>query len=85
MKFTEGYWLQSERAHSQYAAEAYYVDPIPGGMRVAAHLRPCTDRGATLNIGTITIEFIARAEDVISVHAWHYEGYDTHAPQFEKN
>ena len=36
MKFTEGYWLTSERANSVSAAEAYKIEKIPGGMRVLA-------------------------------------------------
>ena len=31
MKFTEGYWLRSERANGLFAAEGYTVDRIPGG------------------------------------------------------
>ena len=31
MKFTEGYWLRSERANGLFATQAYAVDKIPGG------------------------------------------------------
>ena len=34
---------------------------------------------------TITVEFKACASGTISVKAWHYEGYDNHLPQYEKN
>ena len=85
MKFTEGYWLRSQRADAVYAAEAYYVDPIPGGMRIVASTIPIRQRGNTLNIGTITLEFRAVSESTISVRAWHYEGFDDHLPHFEKN
>lgn len=84
MKFTEGYWLRSERANGLFAAEAYTVDRIPGGMRVVAPVAKITGRGDTLNMPTITIEFRACAQGTISVKAWHYEGYDNHLPQFEK-
>ncbi|MDO5538553.1 MAG: alpha-xylosidase [Eubacteriales bacterium] len=84
MKFTEGYWLRSERANGLFAAQAYYVDKIPGGMRIVAPTGLITGRGDTLNMPTITIEFSARGDRTISVSAWHFEGYDTHLPQFEK-
>ncbi|MDO4298715.1 MAG: alpha-xylosidase [Lachnospiraceae bacterium] len=85
MKFTEGYWLRSERANGLFAAEAYTVDRIPGGMRIVAPVSRINGRGDTLNMPTITIEFVARDKGVISVKAWHYEGYDNHLPHFEKN
>lgn len=84
MKFTEGYWLRSERANSYFATEAFTVDQIPGGMHIVAAVGKINHRGDTLNIPTITIEFIACGPETISVKAWHYEGYDTHLPEFEK-
>lgn len=50
MKFTEGYWLASEKAHPIYAAQAYEVEKIPGGMRVLATSRKIESRGQTLNV-----------------------------------
>lgn len=85
MKFTEGYWLRSERSHAQYASEVFYVDAIPGGMRIVAPARKLVSRGDAMNVATITLEFVACTEKIISVKAWHYEGYDAHLPQFEKN
>lgn len=84
MKFTEGYWLRSERANGLFAAQAYYVDKIPGGMRIVAATSPVAGRGDTLNMPTITIEFVAMGDRSVSVSAWHFEGYDNHLPQFEK-
>ena len=84
MKFTEGFWLRSERSNGLFATEAYYVDEIPGGMRIVAPAAHTNDRGGTLNMPTITIEFVARNDRTIAVSAWHYEGYDAHLPQFEK-
>ena len=84
MKFTEGYWLRSERSNGLFATEGYYVDEIPGGMRIVAPTAHTNDRGGTLNMPTITIEFVARNDRTIAVSAWHYEGYDAHLPQFEK-
>ena len=84
MKFTEGYWLRSERSNGLFATEGYYVDEIPGGMRIVAPTAHTNDRGGTLNMPTITIEFVVRNDRTIAVSAWHYEGYDAHLPQFEK-
>ena len=84
VKFTEGYWLRSERGNGLFATEGYYVDEIPGGMRIVAATAHTNDRGGTLNMPTITIEFVARNDRTIAVSAWHYEGYDAHLPQFEK-
>lgn len=85
MKFTEGYWLRSERSNALYASQAYSVERIENGMRVVAPTGPVDSRGATLNMPTITIEFKAAAENVISVRAWHYEAYDAKDPRYEKN
>ncbi len=85
MKFTEGYWLRSERSNGLFAAQAYTVSKIPGGMRVIAPVKQIAGRGDTLNMPVITIEFKAVGKTSISVKAWHYEGYDTHLPEFEKN
>lgn len=84
MKFTEGYWLPSEKANASYAMQAYEVEKIPGGMRVLATTKKIVDRGATLNLPTITIEFVAHTPDTISMEAWHYEAYDNNVPSFEK-
>ena len=84
MKFTEGFWLRSERSNGLFASHAYYVDKIPGGMRIVAPVARMESRGDTLNMPTITIEFIARNERVVKVNAWHFEGYDAHKPQYEK-
>ena len=59
MKFTEGYWLPSEKANASHAMQAYEVEQIPGGMRILATTRPIEHRGMTLNLPTITVEFVA--------------------------
>ena len=84
MKFTEGYWLRSERSHELYAMDAYYVTKVPGGMRVVAPVKKVGNREDTLNLPTITIEFSSPAPNIISVRAWHYEAYDNSEARFEK-
>ena len=84
MKFTEGYWLPSEKANASHAMQAYEVEQIPGGMRILATTRPIEHRGMTLNLPTITVEFVAHTPDTISMEAWHYEAYDNKVPSFDK-
>ena len=84
MKFTEGYWLPSEKANASYAMQAYEIEEISGGMRVLATTRMVEDRGATLNLPTITMEFVAHTPDTISVEASHFEAYEKRLPSFEK-
>ena len=36
MKFTDGYWLRSENVQASYASQAFTVERIPHGMRIAA-------------------------------------------------
>ena len=80
MKFTEGYWLRSEKANILYASQAYEVQEIPGGMRVLAPVGTISSRGATLNMPTITLEFTSPVENMISVRSWHHEGYGKKEP-----
>ena len=85
MKFTEGYWLRSEKANILYASQAYEVQEIPGGMRVLAPVGTISSRGATLNMPTITLEFTSPVENMISVRSWHHEGYDKKEPVCPKH
>lgn len=84
MKFTEGYWLSSERANSISAMQAYKIEAIPGGLRVLTTSKEIRSRGDTLNLPTITLQFVACTDRTIRVEAWHYEGYQDDLPSFEK-
>jgi alpha-D-xyloside xylohydrolase len=83
MKFTEGYWLRSERANAVYAMHAYKVWEVPGGMRVLAPGKPMATRKDELDVSTITVEFSSPAPNVIAVRSWHYEAYDNAEIRFE--
>jgi alpha-D-xyloside xylohydrolase len=85
MKFTEGYWLRSERANMVYASQAFRAWEVPGGMRILAPGRPIASRRDALDLPTITIEFSSPAPNVIAVRAWHYEAYETREARFETN
>ena len=83
MKFTEGYWLRSERAEAQYASQAYEMQPVEGGMQVLCPFRRIESRAQTLDIGALTLTFRAVGHNAVTVRICHHAGYDTHAPRFE--
>ncbi len=85
MKFSEGYWLTSERAKINYASCVHYVTEIKGGIRLVCPCRKIDNRGAVLNIATITLEFRAVGKDTISVSASHYLAYNSHEARFDLN
>lgn len=84
MKFTEGYWLNSEKSNAIYAAQAYEVREIKGGIRVTAPCQVIHSRGNTLNMPTLTIEFTSPMHNVIEVKSHHYEAYESGEAIFEK-
>ena len=85
MKYTEGFWLTSERATISYASDAYFVEEIENGMRVVAPTKKIVTRGDTLNLPVITIEFTVAGKNVISVRQWHYEAYESGEARFPVN
>ena len=85
MKYTEGFWLTSERARIHYASDAYFVEEIPNGMRVVAPTRKINGRGDTLNLPVITIDFTTAGKNIISVRAWHFEAYESGEARFPLN
>ena len=85
MKYTEGFWLTSERATISYASDAYFVEEIENGMRVVAPTKKIVTRGDTLNLPVITIEFTVAGKNVISVRQWHYEAYESGEARFSLN
>lgn len=83
MKFTEGYWVRSERANGLYAASVPSVVAIEGGMRLLTACGNVQNRAETLNMPVIMIEFKSSGKNMISVRAWHYEAYNAKAARFE--
>ena len=74
MKFTEGFWVRSERANASYASQGFYAKKTAYGMQIVAPERQVLNRADAMNISTITIDFIAYAKNNILVKAKHYEG-----------
>ena len=83
MKFTEGYWLRSERVKEHYAAQVWEMKEVDGGMSLLVPLQATPHKGNTVNVPCLTLTFRAAAEDTISVKATHFKGYDTRKPKFE--
>ena len=83
MKFTEGFWVRSERANASYASQGFYAKKTAYGMQIVAPERPVLNRADAMNISTITIDFIAYAKNNILVKAKHYEGYENGEARFE--
>ena len=59
-----------------FTMQAYEVEQIPGGMRILATTRPIEHRGMTLNLPTITVEFVAHTPDTIPLRK--SEEHDPH-------
>ena len=85
MRYTEGFWVTSERASINYASDAYFIEEIENGMRVVAPVKKITSRGDTLNLPVITIDFTVAGKNVISVRSWHYEAYVSHEARYQLN
>lgn len=85
MKFTEGYWVRSENMAPSYASQGFYAEKTERGMRIVAPERKILGRGDAQNITTITIDFIAFAENNILVKARHYEAYEDREARFDLN
>ena len=83
MKFTEGFWVRSERANASYASQGFYAKKTAYGMQIVAPERQVLNRADAMNISTITIDFIAYAKNNILVKAKHYEGYENGEARFE--
>ena len=85
MKFTEGYWLRSERVTASYAAQAFRIDRIEHGMRVITPERPILSRADALDQTVLSIEFTSCSKNDIRVCVRHYEAYDAKAAGFDLN
>ena len=83
MKFTEGYWLRSERVKASFATQAFEVQEIPHGMRILAPERPILSRADALDLTVLQIDFVSARHNDIAVTVTHYKAYDDHVPRFD--
>ena len=85
MKFTDGYWLRSENVQASYASQAFTVERIPHGMRIAAPERPILSRADALDITVLYIDLVSVRHNDIVMTTTHFMGYDAKEPRFELN
>ena len=85
MKFTDGYWLRSENVQASYASQAFTVERIPHGMRIAAPERPILSRADALDITVLYIDLVSARHNDIVMTTTHFMGYDAKEPRFELN
>ena len=85
MKYTEGYWLRSERANELYATYGYEMEPIDGGIRVLVPTRPAENRSQLVDCPAFSLEFTVAGHNAVTVRATHFAGYDNHLAKFELN
>ena len=67
MKFTDGYWLRSENVNASYASQAFTVEKIPHGMRIACPERPIKSRADALDITVLYIDFVSAGHNDIAM------------------
>lgn len=83
MKFTDGYWLRSENVQASFASQAFTVEKIPHGMRIAAPERPIRSRADALDITVLYIDLVSAGHNDIAMTTTHYMAYDSKEPRFE--
>lgn len=83
MKFTEGYWLRSERANAIYAAQGYHFEKMENGLRVMAPVQMMQSRANAVDTATLTVEFTSSGPNSLCVRSWHYSAYESGEPRFE--
>lgn len=82
MKFTNGYWLVRE-GYSVYDPKIIYDHRIQDQkLTLYAPFQNVTNRGGTLNLGMLTIDFDAPLPGILHIHAYHHKGYGKPAPEF---
>ena len=83
MKFTEGYWLRKESVQASYASQAYAIERIPHGIRIAAPERPIKSRADALDITVLYVDIVSSSHNDIEVRVSHFMAYDEKEPRFE--
>lgn len=83
MKFTDGYWLRSENVKASFATQAFTVEEIPHGMRIAAPERPIKSRADALDLTVLYIDIVSAGHNDIAMTVTHYAGYDAKEAKFE--
>lgn len=85
MKFSNGQWLERKDVTLYCPIQVNDVEIRNESVTVFASTKPLRDRGDTLNIAMITINFSSPADDIIRVQVYHHKGFNRKSPQFEIN
>lgn len=83
MKFTDGYWLQKKNVQASFAMQAFTVEEIPNGMRIAAPERPIHSRADALDITVLYLDIVSARHNDIAVTLTHHAAYETKEPRFD--
>ncbi len=83
MKFTEGYWCIKKEIEANYAIEYSDAHIKEDEVTIYAPFKHVEGRGATLNLGMLTIKLSSPMEDVIKVSVIHFEGTKYKGPFVE--
>jgi alpha-D-xyloside xylohydrolase len=85
MKFSDGQWSDKEGYTVYTTAEARDVRSNGNTMTVFAPSKPILNRGTSLNLPMLTLEFSSPKTDVIKVLAYHHKDIDDKNPEFKIN
>jgi len=85
MKFTDGYWEIRPGVTPFYAAQVHEVQMQEDSLTVYAATRQLHQRGDTLNLPLITIQYSSPLENVIRVKLFHHKGARPRKPEFKLN
>ncbi len=83
MKYTDGYWLRSEHVKASFASQAFTVEEIPHGLRIAAPERPIRSRADALDITVLYIDLVSAGHNDIAMTTTHFMGYAPKEPRFD--
>lgn len=82
MKFTDGQWVTKPEFEFLYPQQVFDARFADGELTVFVYTKPVTERGQTLDQGTITLHFTSDLPGTIRVQANHYEGIRQTGPAF---
>jgi len=83
MKFTDGYWHVRKGVTPHYAAQAHDIEIEKDSLTVYAPTKKLQNRGDTLNLPLLTIQYSSPIENVIRVKILHHKGGGPNKPEFE--
>jgi len=84
MRFTDGYWQIRPQFDLIYATEVYQVKQTEHALSVLAATRPLgSNKGAALNMPTLTLRVTSPLEGVLCVELTHWQGAVDKGPRFD--